>query len=293
MANYVLEVNATNFQVDTDTFVANYSTFLTHVPLSVLNNGTYSIGDTDTFVANYSDYLDIQDLVTNNTFAQLTVLNNGTYSAVDTDTFVANYSTFLTHATTTYVDAQNTSQTNLINLNNESMGNYVLEVNATNFQIDTDTFVANYSVFLTHATTTYVDEQNTSQTNYIGVQNTSIVNWVSNVFNVTRNNYVDVMDLVFNNSVVNWVNDIFYTKTEVEAINTSMKNYVDDTFISTETDPTFIAEKSDIAFTNISETFTANVTVQELVFEGAAALHINDNVTCVNIYGSSSVLRVC
>ena len=293
MANYVLEVNATNFQVDTDTFVANYSTFLTHVPLSVLNNGTYSIGDTDTFVANYSDYLDIQDLVTNNTFAQLTVLNNGTYSAVDTDTFVANYSTFLTHATTTYVDAQNTSQTNLINLNNESMGNYVLEVNATNFQIDTDTFVANYSVFLTHvtltelnngtyiidsvlnngtysavdtdtfvanyslvvpytvlnngtysavdtdtfvanysvflthATTTYVDTQNTSQTNYIGVQNTSIVNWVSNVFNVTRNNYVDAMDLIFNNSVVNWVNDIFYTKTEVNAINTSMSNYVD------------------------------------------------------------------
>jgi len=133
VSNYVLEVNATNFQTDTDTFVANYSLVVPY-----------------------------------------TVLNNGTYSAVDTDTFPANYSTFLTHTTKTYVDAQNTSQTN-----------------------------------------------------YIGVQNTSIVNWVSNVFNVTRNNYVDAMDLIFNNSIVNWITDEYYTSIEVDAVNTSMKNYVD------------------------------------------------------------------
>ena len=32
------------------------------------------------------------------------------------------------------------------------------------------------------------------------------------------------MDLIFNNSIVNWVNDVFYTKTEVDAINTSVTN---------------------------------------------------------------------
>ena len=39
-----------------------------------------------------------------------------------------------------------------------------------------DTFIANYSTFLTHATETYVNEQNTSQTNYIGDVNTSVTN---------------------------------------------------------------------------------------------------------------------
>jgi len=61
MANYVLEVNATNFQVDTDTFVAK----LFHIPnacsIISLNNGTYSIGDTDTFALNYSTFSPLTD----------------------------------------------------------------------------------------------------------------------------------------------------------------------------------------------------------------------------------------
>ena len=69
----------------------------TLVEYGFLDNGTYSEVDTDTFVGNWSDFLTLQAFTTNDTFAQLTVLNNGTYSAVDTDTFVANYSTFLTH----------------------------------------------------------------------------------------------------------------------------------------------------------------------------------------------------
>jgi len=44
-------------------------------------------------------------------------------------------------------------------------------------------------------------------------------------------NYVDAMDLIFNNSIVNWIQDQFYTKTEVDDINTSMKNYADGTFV--------------------------------------------------------------
>ncbi len=50
-------------------------------------------------------------------------------SFTETDPFwSANYSTFLTHATTTYVDTQNTSQTNYINFNNISVTNAIADV---------------------------------------------------------------------------------------------------------------------------------------------------------------------
>ena len=62
-----------------------------------------------------------------------------------------------------YVDFKNTSQTNYINYNNVSVTNAINAVAA----IGEPNWNANYSTFLTHATTTYVDTQNTSQTNYI------------------------------------------------------------------------------------------------------------------------------
>jgi len=92
-------------------------------------------------------------------------------------------------------------------------------------------------------------------------------------FNVTRNNYVDVMDLVFNNSVVNWVNDIFYTKTEVDAINTSMKNYVGtvNTSMKNYVDDTFITEDTNA----------------ETICDGA--LYLAGNGSCVtDLVGSNS-----
>jgi len=46
--------------------------------------------------------------------------------------------------------------------------------------------------------------------------------------NVSTTAYVDIMDLIFNNSIVNWITDEYYTSSEVDVVNTSMKNYVDD-----------------------------------------------------------------
>ena len=58
MKNYVLYVNSTNTGGSgSDSFVLNYSTFLTHVPYSVLNNGSYLNSAGDSFIANYSTFL--------------------------------------------------------------------------------------------------------------------------------------------------------------------------------------------------------------------------------------------
>ena len=74
--------------------------------------------------------------------------------------WTANYSIFLTHATTNYVDAQNTSQINWVN----SQGFL------TSYSETDPKWTANYSIFLTHATTNYVDAQNTSQINWVNSQ---------------------------------------------------------------------------------------------------------------------------
>jgi len=67
-----------------------YSRNGTLVEVGILNNGTYSAVDTDTWVANYSSYYtssEVEGVLNNGTYVIDSVLNNGTYSAVDTDTF--------------------------------------------------------------------------------------------------------------------------------------------------------------------------------------------------------------
>jgi len=131
---------------------------------------------------------------------------------------------------------QNTSQTNLINLNNQSVTNYINSVAS----IGEPNWNANYSIFLTHATTSYVDLQNTSQNNWIsGAYNTTRNNYVAFV-NTSMRNYVNLQNTSMKNYVDNqiisneyddsWINQTIYNTTQVNAINTSMKNYVDSTF---------------------------------------------------------------
>jgi len=86
--------------LDTDTFVANYSNFLTHIDWSDAVNGTLYLS------SNPSGYIDWSDavngtLLTEETFTQTEwdtnyTANNANW-LLDTDTFVGNYSTFLTH----------------------------------------------------------------------------------------------------------------------------------------------------------------------------------------------------
>ncbi len=44
----------------------------------------------------------------------------------------------------------------------------------------------------------------------------------------------DVTHFSWANDIYDWAVGLFYTKTEVDAINTSMKNYVDDTFLTSQ-----------------------------------------------------------
>ena len=118
---------------------------------------------------------------------QVNAINTSMKNYVDSTFTNENYVNSQNTSMRNYVNAQNTSQTNLINLNNQSVTNYINSVAS----ISEPNWNANYSIFLTHATTSYVDLQNTSQNN-----------WISGAYNTTRNNYVAF-------------------------VNTSMKNYAD------------------------------------------------------------------
>ena len=149
--NYILYVNSTNgggSGTSDASWLINWTAY----------NDTWS---SDTFVANYSTFLENNISTTNyitennasviNYILEVNATNPG--GAAETDPFwTANYSTFLE--------------------NNVSLTNYIIEVNATNFQVNTgdaswllnwtayndtwssDTFVANYS------TTAFIDTAN-------------------------------------------------------------------------------------------------------------------------------------
>ena len=183
---------------DTDTFVANYSTFITHITYDDVMNGTLK------------SYFD------------------GLYIGIGAETeskWNANYSQFLLN---------NDSLTNYIASNNASIENYILYVNSTNGEggsyddtwingtMDSKILTNNDSVInwigstFNETRNNEVARQNTSIVNYILVVNTSMKNYVDSqdvIFNTSQNNY-----LVFNNgSIVNYV----------ASVNESMKNYVD------------------------------------------------------------------
>jgi len=309
MKNYVDWVNTTNTGgTDTDTFVANYSQFLENNEsltnyiesnnISIENyilyvNSTNGDGGTDTFVANYSQFLLNNESLTNYIESNNQSIESYILYVNSTNTGGAYDDSWINDTVDNKILVQNNSITNTLGLYtlistlidrlgnwsadkgdyytsaevdtvNTSMKNYVDWVNTTNTGLDTDTFVANYSQFLLN---------NVSTTNYIGSNNASITNWVSNVYNVTRNNYVSLQ----NSSIVNWVNDIFYTKTEVNAINTSMKNYVDDTKLS---------------LSGGSMTGNLNLSADiNLTMNGGN--QIGSNVTCVTIKGSSVTMLIC
>jgi len=212
-----------------------------HVNGSAVFNGTINLNSNK--IINIGNGTLAQDAVT---YSQLLASVGG---VSETDPFwSANYSTFLTNnqSLTNYANFLNTSNNNYILANNQSVNNYILWVNSTNGGAETDPFwSANYSTFLTNnqSLTNYANFLNTSNNNYIveygGLLNTSNNNYIL-ANNQSVNNYITQN----NNSVLNyilyvnstnsgvsysdlWINSTFYNTTQVNAINTSMKNYVD------------------------------------------------------------------
>ena len=79
---------------------------------------------------------------------------------------------------------------------------------------------------------TYVDEMNVSLNNYIGANNVSVGNYI-------LDSNTTLYGMLMNGSFLNvageyedaWINETIYNKTEVDDINTSMLNWVSDTFL--------------------------------------------------------------
>ncbi len=150
---------------------------------------------------------------------QVNAINTSMKNYVDSTFTNENYVNSQNTSMRNYVNAQNTSQTNLINLNNQSVTNAINAVAA----IGEPNWNANYSIFLTHATTSYVNTQNLSMRNYVNLQNTSQNSWISGAYNTTRNNYVTFV----NASMRNYVNLQNTSQTNLINLNNqSVTNYI-------------------------------------------------------------------
>jgi hypothetical protein len=201
MANYVLYVNSTNGAGGISWATAANGTLFLTSQWNATNTSYYLDTNPKGF---YNSTSNIGNWTNDkSTYTPLSVLNNGSYFNTATlDTFIANYSTFLTHITwanvmngtlfltsqwnatnTSYMTGsnatiQNQSMVNYISTNNASLNNYILYVNSTNGIGSGDTFIANYSTFLTHI-------------GWAQIVNGSIWSWVMNntvVQAVTLNN---------------------------------------------------------------------------------------------------------
>jgi len=103
-------------------------------------------------------------------------------------------------------------------------------------------------------------------------------------------NYVNNQDTIYNDSIS------AYVDSQDTLFNTSIKDYADATFLTsfTEADPLWSANWTNVAFTNVEETFSGNITVEGILLEVDSANHrIYDNATCIIITGDTSELRIC
>ena len=251
----------------TDTFVANYSTFLTHITFGTLANGT------------------LWSWIMNGTLAKSSELNNGSY--LNQDWLLKSQ---WNATNTSYMTGEN------FTLQNNSIKNYILYVNSTNgagsgsyddswingtidnkigianttlYEIlmngsylnaeATDTFVGNYSTFLTHIT--YADVMNGTLKDYfdglyIGIGDETETKWNANYsaflthitsatlnngsylnqdwllksqWNATNTSYA-LLTQLNNGSYLNYAwnstNTSYMTGDNFTLQNTSMKNYI-------------------------------------------------------------------
>jgi hypothetical protein len=188
--NYVSNVNTSLLAIinngsylnpaSTDTFIANYSTFLTHITFGTLSNGTLwswmmngTLFKTSQWNATNTSYLtaETDSKAYNGTLVPTSILMNGSFfNPATTDTFIANYSQFLLNnqSLTNYIGSNNVSINNYIALQNNSILNWISSV----FNVTVNNEIARQNTSLVN----YINLQNTSQTNFDNVQNTSVTN---------------------------------------------------------------------------------------------------------------------
>jgi len=220
-------------KAEADLINTSNNNYIAEVNLS-MNNSIYLKSEVDAQNTSQTNYINFQNTSATNFITANNDSMNYYISSQNLTWFTTWNATTNATLSNAIIDAgfnstTNDSITNSITANNASMGNYVdsqdvIYNNSIAAYVNTEDARFNNSI------ASYVDSQdlvfNTTMVNYVGIQNGSVVNWISNTFNTTRNNYVDAMDLIFNNSIINWIQDQYYTSTEVDAINTSMNNYI-------------------------------------------------------------------
>ncbi|MDP3986768.1 MAG: hypothetical protein Q8P81_00910, partial [Nanoarchaeota archaeon] len=228
MNNYVVEyVGIQNGSLVNYIAVQNGS-LVNYVDLnndSVNNNIVASIGSNNDSVVNY---IAVVNTTRNNYVSDTFVPYTGASKNVDFGD-----RNLTVNGTTLFVSTNNGGRVGIGTLTPQNKLNLIGDLNATG-----SIYLGNVNV----STIDYVLIQNTSLVNYIAVQNGSLVNYIA-VNNASVNNYIAAN----NDSVTNWVDSVFvqisnivnlvgnwsadkadyYTSSEVDGINTSMKNYVD------------------------------------------------------------------
>ena len=294
-------------------------------------NGTFICGtvqqaaETDPYwTLNYTAFNQSWSSTTNLSYATWAALNNGTYTNMTNLSYMTldNF-TLQNLSMRNYVNLQNASQTYLINLNNQSVTNYINSVAS----IGEPNWNANYSIFLTHATTSYVDAQNLSMRHFVNYTNNTMTQYVG-IQNLSMRNYVNLQNAsqtylinLNNQSVTNYINSVAsigepnwnanysiflthattsYVDTQnlsmrhfVNYANNTMKDYVD-ARVASIGEPNWNANYSNVAFTNIHETFNQNVTfLRNISVDGnTLVVDSNNNRVGVNTVAPSQTLEV-
>ena len=248
---------------------------LTHLNttiIQILNNGSYL---NYAWNATNESYMLVSAWnATNLSYATWAALNNGTYTNMTNLSYMTldNF-TLQNLSMRNYVNLQNASQTYLINLNNQSVTNYINSVAS----IGEPNWNANYSIFLTHATTSYVDAQNLSMRNFVNYTNNTMTQYVG-IQNLSMRNYVNLQ----NASQTYLIN----------LNNQSVTNYINS--VASIGEPNWNANYSNVAFTNIHETFNQNVTfLRNISVDGnTLVVDSNNNRVGVNTVAPSQTLEV-
>ncbi len=198
--NYILAVNDTNPGAYNDGWINGT------IDVKILNNNN-----------SVNNYIDFQDLDFNNSINNWITDQYYTITQVDTiNTSTTNYILENNDSVNSYIDTQNSSQTNYILENNNSVNNYIVDYSDSN----------------NDSMKNYLDTQNTSQTNYLLENNGSVNNFILYT-NSTAADYTDskLITTFFNATNVNPVtgtpagtvvdlrdkNDISYNVTEVSS----------------------------------------------------------------------------
>ena len=263
--------------------IANFTGTLTDTKYCVYTTGTGIVCNSESGATDLTPYSTLSYLTTahyNKTEIQ-NIINNGSYITIDTDTFVGNYSAFLnkidwshaTNGTLALTSAIPTNTNQLLNgagfynstdfsisdyafLTTINNGTYTFDWNSTGLIKDwssVDSFIGNYSTFLTHidwskvtngtlALTTDLVDYNSSgliiDWNSSGLikdwtlDTSSFIDWATATngtlaltSNIPTNNNQLINGLGFYNSTDFSILD-YYTKTESDLENTSNNNYI-------------------------------------------------------------------